>query len=51
MRVRMVQDSVVLDQNGHFLHLCTNFVGHACGNFLFDVIIPLTIRRVCAQLL
>ena len=26
----MVQESVVLDQTDHFLHVCTNFVRHAC---------------------
>ena len=51
MRVRMVQDSVVTDDTGHFLHVCTNFVRHACCHCVYDVISAFTIRRVCAQLL
>ena len=38
-----------IDQHGHFLHVWTNFVRHACCHYLFDMIIPLTIRGVCAQ--
>ena len=31
------------------LHVYMNFGRHACCHFVFDLISPLTIRRVCAQ--
>ena len=51
MRVRKVQESVVSDDIGHFLLVCTNFVRHACCHFVHDMISAFTIRLVCAQLL